>query len=108
MDRELSPQQLSELLTAGEAQVVDVREDDEWSAGRMASARHIVLSTLVEQASSIERERPVVFVCRSGARSAMATEAFVASGYDAHNLTGGLQAWVAAGLPLEPAGGHVA
>ena len=101
MDRELTPHQLAELLRDARAQLIDVREDDEWEAGRLDGSRHIVLSALAEQAQAIDREQPVVFICRSGARSAMATEAFAASGYDAHNLTGGLKAWVAAGLPLD-------
>ena len=50
----------------------------------------------------------MVFYCRSGARSAMATEAFRGAGFDAYNLTGGLLEWDAAGLPLEPDGGYVA
>jgi rhodanese-related sulfurtransferase len=49
----------------------------------------------------------VVFYCRSGGRSAMATQAFSEAGYDAHNMTGGLLAWDAAGLPLEPESGYV-
>ena len=107
MERDITPQELVELAASG-AQIVDVREDDEWAAGRLAGSRHIVLGELTEQAGSLDAERPLVFVCRSGARSAMATEAFAAAGYDARNLGGGLQAWVASGLGLEPAGGHVA
>ncbi len=49
-----------------------------------------------------------MFYCRSGARSALATEAFRNAGFDAHNLEGGLQAWAASGLPLDPADGRVA
>ena len=47
-------------------------------------------------------------VCRSGQRSAAVTEALVRAGYEAENLAGGLYAWVAAGLPIEPPGGRVA
>ena len=50
----------------------------------------------------------MVFYCRTGSRSAVAAQAFAAAGYDAHNLDGGLKAWVADGLPIEPADGHVA
>ena len=38
----------------------------------------------------------------------MATEAFAQAGFDAHNMTGGLLAWNAEGLPIEPADGFVA
>ena len=60
------------------------------------------------EVDSIDRERPVVFYCRSGSRSAMATEAFRGAGFNAHNMVGGLLEWNAAGLPLEPADGYVA
>ena len=87
---------------------MDVREPDEHAAGRIAGALHIELDRLPSEADSLDRERPVVFYCRSGSRSALATQAFGASGFDAHNLAGGLKAWVKDGLPLEPEDGRVA
>ena len=107
-DSELSPRQVAGLLARGEVQLIDVREQYEWEAGRIEGARHVELERLSSQATSIERERPVVFQCRLGARSAMATAAFRSAGWDAYNLTGGIQAWVDDGLPLVPEGGHVA
>jgi rhodanese-related sulfurtransferase len=105
---EMSPRQVAQLLRESDAQLVDVREPYEHEAGRIAGDRHIELERLTAEAASIDRERPVVFYCRSGSRSALATEAFAASGYSAHNLSGGLQAWVKDGLPIEPADGRVA
>lgn len=107
-ETELSPERVAEMLAAGEAQLVDVRQDFEWEAGRIAGARHIPLDTLPSRAGEVDRERPVIFGCRSGARSAMATEAFRASGFDAYNLAGGLESWVESGLEIEPEGGEVA
>jgi rhodanese-related sulfurtransferase len=103
-----TPQQVSELLASGEFQLIDVRQAHEHEAGRIAGDRLIELGRLSHEADSIQRERPVIFYCRSGARSAMATQAFSQAGYDAHNLLGGLLDWAAAGLPLEPEGGTVA
>ena len=108
MDSDYTPQQVSELLQRGEIQLIDVREPYEHEAGRIAGDRLVVLTELAAQAESIDRDRPVVFYCRSGSRSAMATEAFRGAGYDAHNMEGGLLDWAAAGLPLEPDGGRVA
>jgi len=105
---ELSPRQAAELIREGDAQLVDVREPYEHEAGRIAGAHHIELERLPSEAATLDRERPIVFYCRTGSRSALAAQAFVASGYDAHNLDGGLEAWVGAGLPIEPAGGRVA
>ena len=47
-------------------------------------------------------------VLGSGARSAMATQAFRAAGWDAYNMSGGITAWADRGLPLEPEDGRVA
>lgn len=105
---ELSPQRVFELLGDDEIQLVDVREGYEHEAGRIAGARHIELERLASQAESIDRERPVVFQCRLGARSAMAAQAFRTAGYEAYTMTGGLAEWVAQGLPIEPDDGHVA
>jgi hydroxyacylglutathione hydrolase/adenylyltransferase/sulfurtransferase len=108
-DIELTPQRVAELLESGDGvQLIDVREDYEVEAGRIASARHIELERLASQADSIDRDRPVVFQCRLGARSAMAAQAFRTAGYEAYTMQGGLAEWVAAGLPIEPEDGRVA
>lgn len=105
---ELSPERAAEMIATGDVQLVDVRQDFEWEAGRIAGAIHIPLDVLPERAEAIDRDRPVIFACRSGARSAMAAAAFRASGIEAFNLTGGLEAWVEGGLEIEPADGEVA
>src|ERR687890_476922 len=108
MADDLSPARAAELQREG-AQLIDVREPYEREAGRIpGDSAHIEMDQLTEQAGSIDRERPVVFYCRTGSRSALAAQAFAAAGYDAHNLDGGLKAWVADGLPIEPSDGHVA
>ena len=104
----MSPQQAEELLRQGDAQLVDVREPYEHEAGRIAGSLHIELEDLPAETGSLDRERPILFYCRTGSRSALAADAFAASGYDARNLDGGLKAWVGAGLPIEPDGGRVA
>jgi rhodanese-related sulfurtransferase len=108
MDTDYTAQQVSDLLQEAEIQLIDVREAYEHEAGRIAGDRLIELAALAGEAETLDRERPVVFSCRSGARSAMATEAFRGAGFNAHNMAGGLLQWAAAGLPLEPDGGYVA
>jgi len=104
---EITPQRAADLL-AGGATVIDVRETYERDAGYIEGTRHIELERLASKAGEIDRERPVVFQCRLGTRSAMAASAFRSAGYDAYNLSGGIQAWVDAGLPIAPEGGYVA
>jgi rhodanese-related sulfurtransferase len=103
---ELSPSEVAEMLER-DVEVIDVRTAEEHEAGHMAVGRHIELAQLASQAETIPKDRPVVFVCRVGNRSGMATEVFRGAGYDAYNLAGGLVAWVQSGLPLEPADGRV-
>jgi rhodanese-related sulfurtransferase len=106
-EMEITAQRAAELLADG-ASVIDVRESYEREAGYIEGTRHIELERLASSAEQIDRDRPVVFHCRLGLRSAMAASAFRAAGYDAYTLTGGIQAWVDVGLPIEPDGGYVA
>ena len=106
---EYTPHQVFELLRDRvDIQLIDVRQPEEHEAGRIAGDRLVELSQLALAVDTIDRDRPVVFYCRSGSRSAMATEAFRNAGFDAHNMAGGLLEWASAGLPLEPADGYVA
>jgi len=105
---DLEPQRVKEILAADEAVLVDVREPYEWDAGRIAGAKHIELERLAGRADELPKDKPVIFQCRVGRRSALATDAFRAVGFDAYNMRGGIEAWANEGLPLEPEGGTVA
>jgi rhodanese-related sulfurtransferase len=105
---ELTPTQVKEALEKGDVVLIDVREPYEWEAGRIPGATHIELERLASRADEVPTDRPIVFMCRLGVRSAMAMQAFRASGWDAYHLGGGLQRWAGEGLPLEPADGYVA
>ena len=105
-DLEIGPAELAERMD--QVQLVDVREPYEWDAGRIDGSRHIELERLASKAETIDRDRPVVFACRLGARSALAAQAFRAAGWDAWSLRGGLTLWHDEGRPIVPDGGHVA
>jgi rhodanese-related sulfurtransferase len=107
-EHELDPKDVERRLREDGWTVIDVREPYEHEAGHVAGTRHVEVERLTAEAETIDRDRPVIFLCRVGSRSGMATQAFRASGYEAYNLRGGIVAWVEAGLPLEPEGGHVA
>jgi len=83
---------------AGEALLVDVREDDEWAHGRAPDARHVPMGKI--RADTLPRDRPILAVCRMGGRSASITVALEGVGYEVRNVAGGMQAWAAAGLPV--------
>ena len=105
--REVNREEARRLIDDG-AQLVDVRGDHEWETGHIAGATQIPLDELAQRAGEIEKERPVVFYCRGGNRSSMATAALAEAGYDAVKLTDGITGWEEEGLPLEPEGGYVA
>ena len=105
--KEVSREEAQKLVEEG-AQLVDVRADHEWEAGRIADAVHVPLAELAERTGEIDRDRPVVLYCRGGTRSTMATEALAAAGYDAAKLSEGIVGWSEVDLPLEPESGYVA
>ncbi|MBH0330944.1 sulfurtransferase [Brevibacillus brevis] len=92
--KEMTPQELLEKLEAKEAlQVIDVREVDEWNAGHIKEAKLIPLGFLPHRIDELDKNIPIVMVCRSGARSNTATEYLSAQGYDVANMVGGMLAW---------------
>ena len=98
-DIEVSPEQTANALADGSAQVIDVREQYEWDEGRIEGTVHIELERLASNADKIAQDKPVIFHCRLGSRSAMAAQAFRVSGYDAYSMAGGIQV----GGPAAPA-----
>jgi rhodanese-related sulfurtransferase len=105
--KEVSRDEAQKLIEDG-AQLVDVRADHEWEAGRIAGATHLPLAELAERTAEIDPERPVVLYCRGGTRSTMATDALTEAGFDAVKLSEGIVGWDEEGLPLEPEDGYVA
>jgi rhodanese-related sulfurtransferase len=83
-----------------EFHLIDVREDDEWTAGHIDGAQHIPLGELAARLSELPKERTIVAVCRSGGRSEAAVRGLRKLGYEAENLEGGVNAWDRAKLPL--------
>ena len=82
-------------------QIIDVREFPEFAAGHIASARLVPLSELEARSNELDRNAPIVCVCRSGKRSAQAAEKLRALGFgNVSQLEGGLLAWEQCTLPL--------
>ena len=99
---ELQPDWVAE--NPGRAQVLDVREPAEFtgSLGHIAGAKLVPLGSLMQRFSEIEKDKPVVVVCRSGARSAQATVMLKNAGFArVANLAGGMLRWRAQHLPVE-------
>jgi rhodanese-related sulfurtransferase len=97
--RNVNVKETLELVESG-ALLLDVREDNEWESGRAASATHIALNDVPDHLEEFPKDRTIVCVCRSGARSGRATKFLVERGFDAVNLEGGMLAWSAEGEPF--------
>lgn len=83
---------------AGEALLLDVREPHEWEQVHAPQAVHVPMGELRQD--SVPRGRPVLTICHLGGRSAAVAQALEQLGYDVRNVTGGMDAWEAAGLPV--------
>ena len=105
--REVTREEARKLIDEG-AQLVDVRADHEWEAGRIAGAKHLPLPELPQRTGELAQNSPVVIYCRGGNRSSMATAALAEAGFDAVKLSEGIVGWSEEDLPLEPEGGYVA
>jgi rhodanese-related sulfurtransferase len=80
--------------------LLDVRETDEWEAGHAPDAWFWPLARLDMVRAELPLGPKIVCICRSGARSAKATQLLCSWGLDAVNLEGGMQAWAAEGRPV--------
>jgi glyoxylase-like metal-dependent hydrolase (beta-lactamase superfamily II)/rhodanese-related sulfurtransferase len=102
---EIEPQALEEA--AGKAQLIDVREPAEYTGplGHIRGSMLVPLGELGKRTDELDRERPIVAVCRSGARSAQAVVLLQKAGFSSvANLAGGMLRWRAAGYPVENGG----
>lgn len=84
--------------------IIDVRRDDEYTGelGHIPGSRLITLDTLIGHIQSLPKNKPIVFICRSGARSANAASMAMAHGFnDVYNMKGGMILWNEYGLDVE-------
>lgn len=100
---EYSVAQAHALWSAGDLTIIDVREDDEHEATRVAGVPLIPMSELMARIDEIPTDTPVALLCRSGARSGRVADYLTAAGEhgEVANIEGGIIAWAAEGLPYE-------
>jgi rhodanese-related sulfurtransferase len=93
----------TQLINHRDALLLDVRDDVEFAGGHIASARHVPLLHLKKQVAGLEkfRDKPVVVICRSGARSATGCRVLRNAGFgEVYNFKGGMLAWEKAQMPV--------
>jgi rhodanese-related sulfurtransferase len=80
--------------------ILDVREDDEWTAGHIDGAHHIPMMEVPARLGEIPMGEQILVICRSGHRSARVVDFLQAQGVDAANVSGGMHVWAALGRPM--------
>lgn len=103
---DISPQEVAaEVAANAEAlAIIDVREPSEFvgELGHIRTSKLVVLDSLPDQIATLPKDKPIVFVCRSGGRSARASAFALSQGFDqVYNMRGGMLLWNSAALPVE-------
>jgi rhodanese-related sulfurtransferase len=104
---DLAPAQFKSQLETQKGIVLDVRTPGEVAKGKLAGASVIDFNApkFEQKVSLIARDKPVFVYCRSGGRSGQAVALMTKLGFTkVYNLSGGITAWTAAGLPVEAGG----
>jgi sulfur-carrier protein adenylyltransferase/sulfurtransferase len=90
----VTPEDYKAMRDAGTPHfLLDVREPEEFATARIEGGVLVPLSELGARLEELPRDRPLVVMCHHGIRSAHAVHHLRAAGYDARNLTGGIDAW---------------
>lgn len=100
---QLTPAEAFEKMRAGRARLVDVRGDAEWASGHAPGAVHIMGGWLAERVESLRGfDGQIALTCGGGYRSTVAASVLERAGFEnVANVTDGMRAWRAAGLPVE-------
>ena len=82
--------------------IIDVREMNEFTAGTMPGAEAMPMASIPVRLNELDKDKELVVVCRSGARSAQVCMFLQQQGFEnVFNLRGGLMSWARLGLPIE-------
>ncbi len=94
-----------EVMTSkGQVTLIDVRRPDEYTGelGHIPGAALLTLDQLPAKIETLAKDKPIVFICRSGGRSAQATAFALENGFtEVYNMKGGMLLWNEYGLKTE-------
>ena len=101
--QEITPQSAFEEISSGRAVGIDVRESQEWEAGR---AENVIWNPMsIFDFDALPTDKPLIFICRSGNRSGQVVNKVASQFENVFNMTGGMKAWNEAGLTMVSANG---
>ena len=96
-----APEEVADQVINGDAYLVDVRRQTEWDEGHVPQASYSFLGKMLEEAGNLANDKPIVFHCRTGSRSAVACSIAQAKGIkNVINLDGGIVQWEMKGYPV--------
>lgn len=102
---EASVQELKSAVEGGSALALDLREPDEYRYQRIAGTQNVPLSALDREMGRLPKDRKLLIFCQTGTRTAEAFHTLRSHGFvKVRGVRGGVQAWAAAGYPLERTG----
>lgn len=98
----ISVEEAKAKIDSEDVQVIDSRTLGEYSGGHVPGAINIPHMSTVSRKGDLSSDKPLVFICQMGQRSALACEFAASLGFsDLYNVEGGTEAWVKAGYPVE-------
>ncbi len=100
----ISIDEANDMIGEDGVQVIDVRQPDEWIAGRVSGAVHIPVDEVLSRMGELESEKKLLFICAAGVRSGLACEMAAAMGVDPdrlYNIEDGTGPWIEKGYPTE-------
>jgi rhodanese-related sulfurtransferase len=101
-EAEVAQAQIADVPSTFDESVIllDVREDDEWQRGHAPGAQHIPMGQVPSRIAEIDADATLFVVCHLGGRSQRVAQYLARHGYTPVNVSGGMQAWAAAGRPV--------
>ena len=98
----ISVDEAKEMIDSGDVQVVDTREPYEHAEGHVPGSLNIPHMATLPRGGELARDKPILFICKSGQRSAVAAEFAATLGLsNLYNVEGGHDEWAKAGYPME-------
>ena len=89
----ISSEEVNKIMKDKDVQIIDVREQYEYAAGHIETAKLIPLSSLPSRINEIDMNKKIIVVCASGGRSTSASKYLGKEGFDTYNMVGGMMGW---------------